>query len=180
VQTADAVALIRDAVEDGGKRWADLGAGRGTFTRALVEVLGPDAHVTAVDREAGYVADLQELAKTATNVSVVDGDYAQKIELPPLDGILLANTLHFVKDPGAVLARLVAHLEPGGRVVIVEYDRRAASRWVPYPIGIAELPKLAAAAKLSRFTVTDSRPSNYEGTIYCAVAKTADPSLRSG
>ena len=171
MQTDDAVELIRDAVAGGGNQWADLGAGRGTFTRALVELLGPDGRVVAVDREAGSIAELQELAKTATNVSVIEGDITQEIALPPLDGILLANALHFVKEPGALLARLVEQLEPGGRVVIVEYDRRAASRWVPYPIGIADLPKLAAAAKLSRFTVTDSRPSNYEGTIYCAVAK---------
>jgi trans-aconitate methyltransferase len=171
VQTDDAVELIRDAVAGSGNQWADLGAGRGTFTRALVELLGADGRVVAVDREASSIAELQELAKTATNVSVIEGDITQEIALPPLDGILLANALHFVKEPGALLARLVEHLEPGGRVVIVEYDRRAASRWVPYPIGIADLPKLAAAAKLSRFTVTDSRPSNYEGTIYCAVAK---------
>ena len=171
MQLADAVALIRDAVEGGGNRWADLGAGRGTFTRALAEVLGSDARVVAVDREAGAVAELEELARTTATVEVIEGDFTQELALPPLDGILLANTLHFVKDAGAVLARLVKHLEAGGRVVIVEYDRRAASRWVPYPIGIADLPKLAAAAKLSRFTVTDSRPSNYEGTIYCAVAQ---------
>ena len=171
MQTADAVALIRDAVEDGGNRWADLGAGRGTFTRALVEILGADGSVIAADRDAGSVAELQELAKTTPCVSVVEADFTQGIQLPPLDGILLANALHFVKDAGAVLARLVTSLEPGGRVVIVEYDKRAASLWVPYPIGIADLPKLAGAAKLSRFTVTDSRPSNYEGTIYCAVAK---------
>ena len=171
MQTADAVALIRDAVEGGGNRWADLGAGRGTFTRALVEILGPDGSVIAVDREAGSIAELQELITTATNVSVIEGDFTDDVQLPRLDGLLLANALHFVKEAATVLSRLVQHLEPDGRVVIVEYDRRAASRWVPYPIGIADLPKLAAAAKLSRFTVTDSRPSNYEGTIYCAVAK---------
>ena len=171
MQLADAVALIRDAVEGGGNRWADVGAGRGTFTRALVEILGPDGRVIAVDREAGSIAELQELTATATNVSVIEADFTEEVQLPRLDGLLLANALHFVKDAGAVLSRLVHHLEPDGRVVIVEYDRRAASRWVPYPIGIADLPKLAAGAKLSRFTVTDSRPSNYEGTIYCAVAK---------
>ena len=170
MQTADAVALIRDAVAGGGNRWADLGAGRGTFTRALVELLGPDGQVIAIDRDAGSVSELQELAKTAANVSVIEGDFTGEIDVPPLDGMLLANALHFEKDAGAVLARLARHLEPGGRVVIVEYDRRAASRWVPHPIAIAELPKLAAAAGLSRFTVTDSRPSNYEGVIYTAYA----------
>ena len=172
MQTADAVALIRDAVVGAGGHWADLGAGRGTFTRARVELLGADGHVIAVDHDAGSVAELRALAKTATNVSVVEGDFTKEIDLPPLDGMLLANALHFVKDAGGVLARLAGRLKPDGRGVIVEYDRRAASRWVPYPISIADLPKLAAAAKLSRFTVTDSRPSNYEGVIYTASAVT--------
>ena len=46
------------------------------------------------------------------------------------------------------LARLVAWLRPGGRVVLVEYDHRRANPWVPYPIGIAKLPALAKAAQL--------------------------------
>jgi trans-aconitate methyltransferase len=170
VQIADAVALIRDAVTESGSHWADLGAGRGTFTRALLELLGPEGQVIAIDRDAGTIAELQELAKTTPNLSVVEGDFTKEIVAPPLDGMLLANALHFVTDAGAVLARLVGHLKPGGRIVIVEYDRRAASRWVPHPIAIADLPKLATAAKLSRFTVTDSRPSNYEGVIYTAYA----------
>lgn len=170
MQIADAVALIRDAVNGSGHQWADLGAGRGTFTRALVELLGPEGQVIAIDRDAGSVAELQELVKTATNVSVVESDFTREFDVPPLDGILLANALHSMKDPGGVLAKLVEHLKPGGRVVIVEYDRRAASRWVPHPIAIADLPKLATAAGLSRFTVTDSRPSNYEGVIYTAYA----------
>jgi hypothetical protein len=64
----------------------------------------------------------------------------------------------------------VARLRPRGRVVLVEYDRRAASRWVPYPIAIAGLPALAKAAELGKFTVVESRPSNYEGLIYAAMA----------
>ena len=170
MQTADAVALIRDAVGGSGGQWADLGAGRGTFTKALVELLGAQGRVITIDRDANSIAELQELARTATNVSVVEGDFTGAIEVPPLDGMLLANALHFVKDAGTVLARLVGHLKPGGRVVIVEYDRRAASRWVPHPIAIGDLPKLAAAGGLSRFTVTESRPSNYEGVIYAAYA----------
>lgn len=57
-------------------------------------------------------------------------------------------------------------------MVLVEYDRRAASRWVPHPISITSLGKLALTAGLSKFRVVESRPSNYEGIIYCAVAET--------
>jgi hypothetical protein len=38
--TADAMALVRPAVATAGGTWADLGAGGGTFTRALAALLG--------------------------------------------------------------------------------------------------------------------------------------------
>jgi ubiquinone/menaquinone biosynthesis C-methylase UbiE len=175
VQIEDAVALIRSAVEGHDGRWADLGAGRGTFTRALARILSADSRIVAVDRDAGALAEIENWAKAdAPNVTTAQGDFTDELLLPEspaaFDGLLLANALHFVKTPGAVLRRLVKLLAPGGRVVLVEYDRRAASRWVPHPISIASLGALAGEAGLSKFRVVESRPSNYEGIIYCAVA----------
>jgi hypothetical protein len=54
--------------------------------------------------------------------------------------------------------------------VLVEYDRRAASRWVPYPIPTARLPALAGSAGLSPFTVTATRRSAFGGVLYAAAA----------
>ena len=173
MQLEDAVALIKSSVSGRDGVWADLGAGRGTFTRALVEILGPASRVIAVDRDAASVAEIERWAReSAPNVVAIRGDFTEALTLPeaPVDGILLANALHFVKDQAKVLSRLTPLLRPGGRVVLVEYDRRAASRWVPYPISIASLPTLAGAAGLAKFTVSESRPSNYEGVIYVAHA----------
>lgn len=168
VQIEDAVALIRSAVEGHEGTWADLGAGRGTFTRALASVLGAGSRIIAVDRDPGAVAEIEQIGDPRVTAQL--GDFTSAVDLPPLDGILLANALHFVKDAAAVLSALTQRLQPAGRVVLVEYDRRAASRWVPFPISIASLNDLAKAAGLSRFRVVESRPSNYEGIIYCAVA----------
>lgn len=174
MKTSDATDLIRSAIPQTGGTWADLGAGGGTFTRALVELLGEQGRVYAVDNSAQAIAALTEWsAASASNVTVVHGDFTDELPALPgnLDGILLANSLHFVRDGGAVLARLARLLRPGGRVVIVEYDRRAASRWVPYPVSIASLASLADAAGLTRPRVVESRPSNYEGIIYVAYAE---------
>ena len=170
----DAVALIQPAVAGYEGSWADLGAGSGLFTRALVQLLGPDGRVFAVDSSASAIADLERTATSFPNVTVVQADITGTLAFPaPLDGILLANALHFVKDAGRALAQLATLLRPGGRVALVEYDRRSASRWVPYPIAIVDLPKLAEAAGLTRFTVVESRPSNYEGIIYVATGTLA-------
>lgn len=174
MNTRDAIALIGGAIPQRGGTWADLGAGDGTFTRALAELLGPDSRIYAVDRDAGAVAALERwAAKAAPNVIPVTADFTRPFDLPGLgeamlDGMLLANALHFIRDANIVLARLAAWVRPGGRVVIVEYDRRAASRWVPYPIPVARLPALAASAGLSTPTIAATRSSLFGGTLYVA------------
>jgi ubiquinone/menaquinone biosynthesis C-methylase UbiE len=175
VNTDEAVALIENAVGKRGGVWADLGAGEGTFTRALVELVGPSSRVYAVDQDPAAVSALARWSTSAPGVVPVEADFSRPFKLPhmednPLDGILLANALHFVRNAQTVLARLVTLLRPRGRVVLVEYDRRASSRWVPYPIPIALLPALASAAGLSTPRVTATRPSEYQGILYAAAA----------
>jgi ubiquinone/menaquinone biosynthesis C-methylase UbiE len=173
----DAVALIADAVAGHGGAWVDLGAGGGTFTRALAELLAADGRVYAVDRDADAVAALTTWATThAPHVTAIAADLSHALDLSvlvgaPLDGILIANALHFIRDADDVLARFAGSLRTGGRVVLIEYDRRESSRWVPYPVPISRLPSLAAAAGLSPFTVTASRPSMYQGVLYAAHAE---------
>lgn len=177
METREALTLLEGAVPGRGGRWMELGAGEGTFTRALVALLGPDATIVAVDRDAGAIAELSEwAAREAPNVRPVEADFTRAAELHgmhidgPLDGMLLANSLHFVRNADDILARLVSMLRPGGRVVLVEYDRRDANQWVPYPIAIERLPALAAAAGLSTPIVTATRPSAHQGTLYAAAA----------
>lgn len=172
----DAVDLIATAVPRHSGTWADIGAGEGVFTRALAELLGAAGRIYAVDRDARAVAGLERWAvHEGVNVIPLTADFTQPLELPGadvggLDGMLCANSLHFVADAGAVLARLVLWVRPGGRVVIVEYDGRKANRWVPHPLPIARLPEVAAAAGLAAPQVVATRPSAFEGTMYVAVS----------
>jgi SAM-dependent methyltransferase len=107
----------------------------------------------------------------------VHSDFTQPLVLPglvrgqaQLDGVLLANALHFVRDPERVLARLVEQLRPGGRAIVVEYDRREASQWVPFPIPASRWPRLAESAGLAEPAITATRPSSYSGVLYTGVA----------
>ena len=179
----DAVGLIREAVDDAGGIWTDLGCGTGTFTRALVEIIGTNSHIVAVDQDAGALHELGRWAERhGPGIVTVRADFTRPTEVAELrdgsfDGILLANSLHFVRDADAVLARLVRALRPpaggarGGRVVIVEYDRKDANRWVPYPISRDRLRTLAVSAGLSVPVVTATRRSRYQGVMYAAVAE---------
>jgi ubiquinone/menaquinone biosynthesis C-methylase UbiE len=172
VNQRDAVALISTAMpEHPGQVWADFGAGDGTFTRALVELLGAECRVYAVDRDANALAAIDRRA----NVIPVVADLEQPFDLPELgsallDGALFANTLHFIRDQVGVVKRLTSLVKPGGRIVFVEYDQRGPSRWVPYPIRSTQLPELAAAVGLSKPVVTTIRRSTYGGELYVAAA----------
>ena len=150
MQTREAVALIADAVlsHPGPMVWADFGAGDGTFTRALVELLGPESRVYAIDRDARALASIDDWPDAVRrSVIPIVADFTRPFDnLPALDGALLANALHFVPNAGQVLARLARLVKPGGQVVVIEYDRRAASRWVPYPIASARLPAAFASS----------------------------------
>ena len=152
----------------------DVGAGDGAFTRALVQRLGPRSQVYAVDADAKALAKLGQWAnREGASVIPVVADFTRGFELPgleqrPLDGILAANALHYVPDPAKVLAQLIGRLRPGGRVVLIEYDRRRATRWVPYPIDMERLPDIAAHAGLTSPTIEGTRPSMYGGVLYVA------------
>jgi SAM-dependent methyltransferase len=175
----DAIELLRDAVGSSRGVWADLGAGTGTFTQALAALLADGSTIYAVDDDASAVRALAALPPArGVRVVAMKADFTrplpQAIAETPLDGILLANALHFVRDGEAVLERLVAGVRPGGRVVLVEYDRRAGSRWVPYPIPAARWPEWAVAAGLTGARITATRPSEYQGILYVGAAEKAD------
>lgn len=170
----DALALLRAAIPAAdGEAWADLGAGGGVFTRALAALVGASGHVYAVDTDGRAVRSLRAWASEARGgpaVTVLQADVTGSLGLPPLDGVLLANMLHFVRDAEAVLPRISAGLRPGGRLVLIEYEGRRPSPWVPYPVPAARLRELAAAAGLTPPQVVATRPSAFGGEMYVATA----------
>lgn len=176
------IALIRGGVPEPGGTWADLGAGTGNFTWALGELLGAQATIYAVDRDAQAIRRQQALlAHAAPGATIVPlhGDFTRPLDLPPLDGVLMANALHFVRDQAAVLARVAGSLRPGGRLLLVEYDARRAIPWVPFPLPLERFQRLAPRAGLSAPTVVGTRRSPSSGiTMYAAVA--VRPASESG
>jgi trans-aconitate methyltransferase len=166
---SDARKFIAGAVGTTGNTWADIGAGTGTFTRALRSLLpAGGSRVYAIDRDTSAI---EALAGIGEGVIPIQADFTDDLSLPePLDGLLLANALHFVPDAASVLGRLVKLMKQGGRVVIVEYDRRAANPWVPSPIASSKWPDLAREAGLVDPTITARRKSEYAGELYVAVA----------
>ncbi|HEY5519182.1 MAG TPA: class I SAM-dependent methyltransferase [Candidatus Limnocylindrales bacterium] len=174
----DHVKLVRPAIPTPppGATWADIGAGEGAFTLALADVLGPGASVIAVDRdERALVRTSAALTSSfpRTRHSYLVADFRATLPLPELDGLVAANSLHFVPraEQVAVVARLAGYIRPGGTFVVVEYDADSGNPWVPYPFSARSWPRLAEAAGLLDPLITGRVPSRFLGAIYSASAQ---------
>ena len=173
----DAARLIAPGVS--GRVWADLGAGRGTFTMALASLLGPSGNVYAVERDAVAVEALEKLTRRRDRderalIDVVRADFATTpLTLEEVDGILMANSLHYVPDPAQapLLARLEGNLSESGVLLVVEYDNRPRSRWVPYPVAFDRLVDVAQHAGLAAPELIGRRESAFGGTMYAALIR---------
>lgn len=170
MEQAELVELIRAGVDAGaGGRWADLGAGAGNFTVALAELLGPGAEIVAVDRDRRALRALDERL-TGQPVTTLAADFTKPLDLRDLDGVLMANSLHFVRDKAPVLAAVRAMLRPGGTLLIVEYEADRGNPWVPHPFSFASWRVMAEAAGFAPPRLVGSRPSRHLGGMYAAAA----------
>ncbi len=172
VNHTDLVGLLRDGVDAKGGQWADLGAGEGAFTLALADLLGPGAHITAVDREAGSLRDLGDAMGRRfpeTRLDVVRADFTRPMDLAGLDGIVMANSLHFVRDKRPVLAMVKSMLRPAGRLIVVEYGSNRGNPWVPHPFSYERWEEMAAEAGFEGTRRLGTVPSRYLGSMYSAV-----------
>ena len=173
---ADHVQLIATGIERAGGVWADLGAGSGAFTLALRDLAGPDVELIAVDRDRAGLGTLRttmERRFPGTRLRLLEADMAGRLALPPLDGIVAANALHYVPDQKALLRRWHDYLKPGGRLIVVEYDTETGNRWVPYPLSYASFAEIAQSAGFETPVMLAARPSRWLGRIYSALAFSA-------
>ena len=170
---ADHVALIRTGVDGAGPRWLELGAGEGAFTLALADVLGPAARIVAVDRDRRALEQMRTRVGARfpeASVETIVGDFTHGLPDGPFDGVLAANSLHFVANLEPVLAAIRAALSPDGRFILVEYDADHGNPWVPHPISFARWTRIAPAAGFATPRLIHRVPSRFLNAIYGAAA----------
>src|SRR5688572_30915668 len=116
-----ALSLIEDGVERTHTKqaWADLGAGNGVFTHALSTLLHDGSTVYAVDTNAGRMESIRVWQQVT--LKRIQADFVRDMwSTELLNGILMANSLHFVKEKESFLQRLAEKLTHDGRLLIVE------------------------------------------------------------
>ncbi len=177
---ADYVALIRPGVGAPGGVWADVGAGAGTFALALRDVAGPDVQLHLVDRDASALR--QGMARferqfPGSRVTSIVADFTRPFQVPPLDGVLVANALHFVPSDRQVslLTQLRPCLKPGGRLILVEYNTDTGNRWAPHPLSFGTFQRRAQKAGFQPPRLVGRVPSSWLGEMYAAVAFASPP-----
>jgi len=197
---ADHVNLLRPAGLAPGGTWADLGAGSGAFTLALRELIGPEAEIYAVDKDRGRLDELEQAYRARfgdpARLHLLPADFTRPLAgstalsagLPPLDGIVMANSLHFFRDKETVLRHVRTFLKPGGSLVpprgdalllpprgdalllLVEYNVDRGNPWVPRPLSFETFRALAPRAGFSEPRLLAKHPSRFLREFYSALA----------
>jgi len=175
VEHADHVALLRGGVPGPGGTWADFGSGDGAFTLALAELIGPGSILHSVDRDAGALrAQARQMAARFPGVALHThaADFTRPLTppLPPLDGLVMANALHYVphRDQARVVQLLKANLKPGGRWLLVEYNVDRGNMWVPHPMSYPSWEALARQCGFEHVRRLATRPSSFLKEFYAA------------
>ena len=167
MKITEATALIRTPVIAWARpqSWCDLGCGSGTFTIALAQLLGPGSTIHAVDLDVRALARIPGQYGGVEIRKIVGDMQSSSLRLPLVDGILLANSLHFIREQQVFVRRLLSLAD---RFVIVEYERTRPNLWGPYPVGFETLRQLFTAEGVERVEKLATRPSLFGGTMYSA------------
>lgn len=178
----DHVNLLKPASLSSGGTWADFGAGSGAFTLALRELVGSDTHIYAVDKDRGGLRELENTYHRrfgdTSNLHLIAADFARPLDLPPLDGALMANSLHYFRDADGhagrgdkleLLGRLRSYLKPDGVLLLVEYNVDSGNMWVPHPLSFGTWRGLALHAGFSEPRLLATHPSSFLREFYSAV-----------
>lgn len=171
---ADHVRLLAGGVTPGeGGTWADLGAGTGAFTLALADLIGPHGVIHAIDRDRASLAELRGAfvsAVPAAELRVHASDFTRRLDLADLDGVVMANSLHFVEDKPPVLTLVRGYLKRGGRLLLVEYESDRGNTWVPHPMSFERWRDVAADAGFVETRRLAAIPSRFLGQIYSSLS----------
>jgi SAM-dependent methyltransferase len=104
---------------------ADIGAGKGEWTKDLADRVGETGHVFSTEVDEDDVEEIRKITESAglTNVTTLLGQ-ADESGLPGecCDAILLRLVYHHFTDPPEMRRSLYRALRPGGLIAVIEIE----------------------------------------------------------
>ena len=97
-------------------------------------------------------------------------EFARPLDLPPLDGVVMANSLHFQRSKDPIIRAVRGYLKPTGRLLLVEYNTDRGNPWVPHPLSYRTWEALARRNGFDDTWLLATRPSRFLGEIYAAAS----------
>jgi len=175
----DHIRLLKNGIQSPGGIWVEFGSGRGAFTLALAELIGPEGEIYSVDNNKGALQDQAKVIqkrfpRDQPKIQYLNKDYTLPLAFPPLNGVLMANSLHFHKDKAAILELIFDYLGPQGCLILVEYNAERGNTWVPYPVSCKSWLSLAEKAGFEHTHLLERVPSSFMGEIYSAISYKID------
>ena len=167
----DHVRLIEKGIT--GSVWADFGSGDGAFTLALAQLLGSSAIIYSIEQDS---KKLQEQEKQfaqlfpKTDVRFLQADFTAPLNLPKLDGIIVANSLHFHKKKLPLFTLFGRYLKKDGHFIVVEYNIDVGNVFVPHPFSFSTFSQLAGVTGFHNPRLLTTVPSGFLQEMYSAIA----------
>lgn len=172
MQLTEAIELIRTdhlVEQEKPSIWADLGCGSGLFTKALGHYLKQGSIIYGIDKNNSLK---HKTTNNGVEIIPVQSDFVtDMLNLKNINGVLMANSLHYVKDKISFLEKCKEYLKEDAHFLIVEYDTNIpVFKWVPYPVNFSSLVILFKESGLSSSLKLGERASAYRrGNMYAAL-----------
>src|ERR1700677_2329197 len=110
MKISEATAFIRTPMIEWARpqSWCDLGCGSGTFTIALAQLLASGSTIHAIDLDPRALGEIPDQYHGVAVQKVLGDMRSPSLNLPSVDGILMANSLHFIQDQHRLLRRILS------------------------------------------------------------------------
>lgn len=155
--------------------WTDLGSGTGTFTLALANLLHSGSRIISVDKDQNALDQIPDQYNQVTIQKIAANFLDEDFSPCNLDGILMANSLHFVQNQSAFINKARQWLKPRGHFLIVEYDTDSPNPWIPHPVSFNRLNNLFGRSGFSSIQKLNEKPSRYNrSNLYSALIQYRD------
>ena len=172
MKLTEAIKLIdsKQLHSEGITHWADMGCGTGLFTKALASIINAGSTITAIDKNKNSLKNLSGIFNGVI-IETLEDDFINTRFPSSLDGALMANALHYVRDKENFIGNLKTQLKKDGHIIVVEYDTDKANPWVPYPVNFLRLKMLFHEQGFASIELIGRQPSVYGAEMYSVIIK---------